>query len=253
MAPQSLKILTVFGTRPEAIKLFPVIRNLETEGLFNSMVVSTSQHRQMVDDLLSVLSIKVDHDLNIMQDNQSLLDICNRAISGLDPLLKQHRPDLLLVQGDTTTAFIAALAAFYHKIPVGHVEAGLRSFNKEHPYPEEVNRRLISVVSNVHFSPTEKNAVNLMDEGIDTGDIIAQKKLFFSPDETLRSTYEMLTRTIEKLFIQIWPDFVSGNIVTLPQQKKTGNFHYSRDKKKFEYLLTNGWDTPIANLIGKAL
>jgi len=167
MTKRPLKILTVFGTRPEVIKLFPVIDKLEQNEDFDSFVVSTSQHRQMIDDLIDLFSLKVDHDLNIMQANQSLLDICNRSISGLDPLLKIHQPDLVLVQGDTTTAFIAALAAFYHRIPVGHVEAGLRSFNKDHPYPEEINRRLISVVCDLHFVPTAKNAENLYNESVD--------------------------------------------------------------------------------------
>jgi len=186
MKSAPLKILTIFGTRPELIKLFPVIYNLENQKPFDSVVISTSQHRQMVDDLIDVLSIEVDHDLDIMQDNQSLLGICNRAISGLDPLLKKHRPDLVLVQGDTTTAFIAALASFYHQIPVGHVEAGLRSFDKMHPYPEEINRRLISLLTDLHFAPTESNAANLKQEGVDpdkiylTGNTVIDSLLYIS-------------------------------------------------------------------------
>lgn len=171
MDNQTLTILTIFGTRPEVIKLFPVINQLEKSDHFNSFVVSTSQHREMIDDLISLFSIQVDYDLNIIQKNQSLADISTRALSKLDPILRELQPNLVLVQGDTTTAFIGALGSFYHKIPVGHVEAGLRSFNKEHPYPEEINRRLISIVSNLHFAPTEKTAVNLMTEGIDPAEI----------------------------------------------------------------------------------
>ena len=162
-----MKILTIFGTRPEVIKLFPVIQKLKQDERFNSLIVSTSQHREMIKDLLSLFSIKPDYDLDIMRKNQTLVNICTSALSRLDSLLKQHRPDLVLVQGDTTTAFIGALAAFYHKIPVGHVEAGLRSFNKMHPYPEEINRRLISTVCDLHFAPTIENAKNLYNEDID--------------------------------------------------------------------------------------
>lgn len=168
MSTSKLKIVTIFGTRPEVIKLFPVLKILKEAGGFTSIIVSTSQHREMIDDLLKLFSIKLDHDLNIIQENQSLVDISNRALSGLDPLLKQYQPDLVLIQGDTTTAFIGALAAFYHKIPVGHIEAGLRSFDKMHPYPEEINRRLISLVTDLHFAPTTQNAQNLLSERIES-------------------------------------------------------------------------------------
>jgi UDP-N-acetylglucosamine 2-epimerase (non-hydrolysing) len=172
MTKRSRKILTVFGTRPEVIKLFPVIDKLEQNVNFDNIVISTSQHREMIHDLIDLFSIRVDHDLHVMRDNQSLSDICKRTISGLDPLLKQIRPNLVLVQGDTTTAFIAALAAYYNKIPVGHVEAGLRSYDKMHPYPEEVNRRLISQVCDLHFAPTIHNANQLYNEGINTDRVI---------------------------------------------------------------------------------
>ncbi len=149
------------------IKLFPVLRILKQDKDLNSIAVSTSQHREMIDDLLKLFTIVPDYDLNIIRENQSLVDISTCALSGLDPILKRHRPNLVIVQGDTTTAFIGTLAAFYHKIPVGHVEAGLRSFDKMHPYPEEINRKLISVLSDLYFAPTIKNAKNLLDEKID--------------------------------------------------------------------------------------
>ena len=164
-------ILTIFGTRPEVIKLYPVLEKLKASQELKSIAVSTSQHREMIDDLLKLFSIVPDYDLNIIRENQSLVDISTRALSGLDPILKQHRPNLVLVQGDTTTAFIGALAAFYHKIPVGHIEAGLRSFNKMHPYPEEINRRLISLVTDIHFTPTIQNARNLHKEYIEPSKI----------------------------------------------------------------------------------
>ncbi|MGH7453833.1 MAG: non-hydrolyzing UDP-N-acetylglucosamine 2-epimerase, partial [bacterium] len=167
-----MTILTIFGTRPEVIKLFPVLEQFRQHPRFKSVVVSTSQHRQMIDDLLTLFSIHPDHDLNIIQANQTLADISTRALCGLDPLLKRHQPAMVLVQGDTTTAFIGALAAFYQKIPVGHVEAGLRSFDKMQPYPEEINRKMVSILSDLHFAPTLQNARHLYDEGVD------QKKVF---------------------------------------------------------------------------
>lgn len=204
MPPNPFEIMTIFGTRPEVIKIHPVLAALDESGLFTSIVISTSQHREMIDDLLRLFSIKLNHDLNIIQENQSLVDISTRALSGLDPLLKEYRPDLVLIQGDTTTAFIGALAAFYHKIPVGHIEAGLRSFDKMHPYPEEVNRRLISLVTDLHFAPTIQNADNLIKEGIDpskifvTGNTVIDSLLYtagrnrqtlndYLPTETLNS------------------------------------------------------------------
>jgi UDP-N-acetylglucosamine 2-epimerase (non-hydrolysing) len=167
MKRKPLIILTIFGTRPEVIKLFPILEQLRLHAMFNNLVVCTSQHREMVDDLFTFFSIKVDYDLKIMPNNQSLADISIRSLFHLDPILKKHRPDLVLVQGDTTTAFIGALTAFYNKIPVGHVEAGLRSFDTMHPYPEEINRRLISLIANLHFAPTATSAENLFNEGID--------------------------------------------------------------------------------------
>jgi UDP-N-acetylglucosamine 2-epimerase (non-hydrolysing) len=162
-----IKTMVVFGTRPEVIKTFPVIRELKNDQKFVTQVVSTAQHRQMVDDLLDLFSIHPDYDLNIMRPNQSLTDICRNALSGLDPILGAERPDIVLVQGDTTTAFVTCLAAFYRRIPVGHIEAGLRSYDRDHPYPEEINRRLISVACEMHLAPTTNSAMNLLKEGID--------------------------------------------------------------------------------------
>jgi len=167
MAYNKLKIITIFGTRPEVIKLFPVLKNMREDTDIENIIVSTSQHREMIEDLFELFHVKPDYDLNIMQENQTLTNISTRTLTGLDPLLKAIRPDLVLIQGDTTTAFIGALSAFYHRIPVGHVEAGLRSFNKFHPYPEEINRRLISTVSDLHFAPTIQNAACLRSERID--------------------------------------------------------------------------------------
>ena len=166
-----MKIFTIFGTRPEVIKLFPILEMLKKNNKFVTIIVSTSQHREMIQDLFTLFDIDPDHHLGIMQENQSLIDISTRVLAGLDPLLRRYRPDLVLVQGDTNTAFIGALAAFYHKICIGHVEAGLRSFNKMQPYPEEINRRLISNICDLHFAPTVHNAEYLYKEGVDPNDV----------------------------------------------------------------------------------
>jgi UDP-N-acetylglucosamine 2-epimerase (non-hydrolysing) len=160
------QVLALFGTRPELIKLFPVLVCLREEG-FRVRVVSTSQHREMIAGLLRLFDVAPDHDLDVMGANQTLADIATRTLAGLDPILRDTKPDMLLIQGDTSSAFVGALAAFYRKVPVGHVEAGLRSFDKEHPFPEEINRRLISVVGDLHFAPLPSNVRNLEREGVD--------------------------------------------------------------------------------------
>ena len=163
---EKIKTLTVMGTRPEAIKMVPVIQELRRHRLTETVVVSTAQHRQMLDQVLSLFGLVPDVDLNIMQPRQSLNDIVCRAVEGLDRVCREHSPDAVLVQGDTTTAFAASLAAFNRKIPVGHVEAGLRSGQLWDPYPEEGNRRLISAIASMHFAPTKKSADNLWRENI---------------------------------------------------------------------------------------
>jgi len=161
-----LKTIAVLGTRPEAIKMVPVLRQLNENPQIEPVVVATSQHRQMLDQVLELFGITPDVDLNIMRPNQSLNDIVQRSIEGLDRVLLEQAPDVLLVQGDTTTAFVAALAAFNRRVPVGHIEAGLRSYDPFNPYPEETNRRLISSVAAMHFAPTKQSAENLLREGI---------------------------------------------------------------------------------------
>lgn len=162
-----LKVLTIFGTRPEAIKLAPVIIELrKNSDQFVSKVCVTAQHREMLDPFLKLFHIQPDYDLDIMKSNQTLFDITIRALDRLKDVLEAEQPDLVLVQGDTTTAFVAALAAFYLKIPIGHVEAGLRTLDKYRPFPEEMNRRLISHLADLHFAPTLRAQANLLVEGI---------------------------------------------------------------------------------------
>jgi UDP-N-acetylglucosamine 2-epimerase (non-hydrolysing) len=163
---KKIRTLTVMGTRPEAIKMVPVIQELRRHRLTETIVVSTAQHRQMLDQVFSLFGLVPDVDLNIMQPRQSLNDIVCRATEGLDRVCQEYSPDAVLVQGDTTTAFTASLAAFNRKIPVGHVEAGLRSGQIWNPYPEEGNRRLISAVASMHFAPTKKSAHNLRRENV---------------------------------------------------------------------------------------
>ncbi|HOE16868.1 MAG TPA: UDP-N-acetylglucosamine 2-epimerase (non-hydrolyzing) [Syntrophorhabdaceae bacterium] len=159
------RVLAVLGTRPEAIKLAPVINRLKERGSgFSAIVCATAQHRHMLDQVLSIFKISPDYDLNIMRANQDLFDITERSLRGLKGVLETVRPDAVLVQGDTTTAFIAGLAAFYLKVPIGHVEAGLRTYNRHSPFPEEMNRHLLSVLADYHFAPTQWSRSNLLKE-----------------------------------------------------------------------------------------
>lgn len=165
-----MKILVVFGTRPEAIKMAPIIKELERQNAQYKVLV-TAQHRQMLDGVLEIFDIKPDFDLNIFKKGQTLTDITVETLRGLEEVFKEYLPDVLLVQGDTTTVFAGALAAFYQKIKIGHVEAGLRSGNLYSPYPEEANRKLTGVMTSYHFAPTEGNRENLLREGFDDKDI----------------------------------------------------------------------------------
>lgn len=160
----SMKVMTVFGTRPEGIKMAPIIKELERRENVESVVCITAQHRQMLDPVLNLFNIKPDYDLNIFKPGQTLTEITTRALQGLEEVILKEKPDVLLVQGDTTTVFAGALAAFYQKIKIGHVEAGLRSGNLYSPYPEEANRRLAGLLADFHFAPTERNRQNLLKE-----------------------------------------------------------------------------------------
>ncbi|WP_082235890.1 non-hydrolyzing UDP-N-acetylglucosamine 2-epimerase, partial [Halobacillus massiliensis] len=160
-----LKVMTIFGTRPEAIKMAPLVLELKkrTEQ-FEPIVTVTAQHREMLDQVLDIFKIKPDFDLNIMKDRQTLAQVTTRALEGLDDVLKEAKPDIVLVHGDTTTTFAASLAAYYNQIPVGHVEAGLRTWDKYSPYPEEMNRQLTGIMADLHFAPTNKSRDNLLEE-----------------------------------------------------------------------------------------
>jgi UDP-N-acetylglucosamine 2-epimerase len=160
------QVMAVFGTRPDAIKMAPVVLALRDDPRFQVRVVVTGQHREMLDQVLQLFQIMPDEDLDVMTPHQTLAQITTRALEGLDQVLQRYRPDVVLAQGDTTTTFVAALAAFYHKIPFGHVEAGLRTYDKYHPFPEELNRRLTAPLADFHFAPTERARQNLLREAI---------------------------------------------------------------------------------------
>lgn len=169
---KKINVLTIFGTRPEAIKMAPVVNALEASPHFSAKVCVTGQHREMLDYVLSLFSISPDFDLDIMEKDQDLTDITCRVLSGLRSIFQTYKPDWILVHGDTTTTFTASLAAFYHKISVAHVEAGLRTGNIYSPWPEEINRRLTSSITRLHFAPTNTARKNLLDENIDNDRII---------------------------------------------------------------------------------
>ncbi len=161
------KILSIIGTRPEAIKMAPVIRELaRRREAFLSRVCVTAQHREMLDPVLRLFDIRPDHDLNLMRENQTLAELTAAAVAGLDGVVRREAPDWILVQGDTTTVLAAGLAGFYHRVRIGHVEAGLRSGDKYQPYPEEINRRVAGVVADAHFAPTDRARENLLREGV---------------------------------------------------------------------------------------
>ncbi len=160
-----IKVMSIFGTRPEAIKMAPLVKELEKRSEIQSIVCVTAQHRQMLDQVLKTFSIVPDYDLDIMKQGQTLSDVTTRALNGLESVIQEVKPDIVLVHGDTTTTFAGALAAFYQQVSIGHVEAGLRTWNKYSPYPEEMNRQMVGCLCDMHFTPTKISEKNLLAEG----------------------------------------------------------------------------------------
>ncbi len=169
---EKIKVMSVFGTRPEAIKMAPLVLELEKNPQIESKVLITAQHREMLDQVLEIFNIKADYDLDLMEHGQTIVDVTSRVIQGVSTIIKEDRPDLILVHGDTTTTFSSALAAFYEKVPVGHVEAGLRTGNIYSPFPEEMNRLLTTRLSTYHYAPTDNNQDNLLKENVDPSTIL---------------------------------------------------------------------------------
>ena len=208
-----MKVSVIFGTRPEAIKLAPVILELKKHNEIECHICVTAQHREMLDQVLEIFDIIPDTDLNLMKPNQSLARLTALAVTAIDEYLENERPDLVLVQGDTTTVLSASIAAFYHKIPIGHVEAGLRTGNMESPWPEEANRILTSHLASIHFAPTEISQQNLIREGISPSNIvitgntvidalfIALKKIKEKPPEIPGITNTLLVRNNSKIVL----------------------------------------------------
>ncbi|MCL2343272.1 MAG: UDP-N-acetylglucosamine 2-epimerase (non-hydrolyzing) [Firmicutes bacterium] len=209
-----LKILSVFGTRPEAIKMAPLIQEIgRTPGL-KSLVCVTAQHREMLDQALAVFGVTPDYDMDLMRPAQTLADITSGVLTGLGPILAETSPDLVLVHGDTTTSFAAALAAYYAKIPVGHVEAGLRSHNRYSPFPEEINRVLCDRLSLLHFCPTESNAENLRAEGTEGLVTVTGNTVIDALHMLVRADYSFHSPTLAAF------DFSAGRTILLTAHRR---------------------------------
>ena len=212
---KKIKVMTVFGTRPEAIKMAPLAIELEKNPEIESIVCVTAQHREMLDQVLDLFEIKPDYDLDIMKERQSLLGITTRVLEGLDNVMKEAKPDIVLVHGDTTTSFVGALAAFYNQITVGHVEAGLRTYDKYSPFPEEMNRNLTGRIADMHFSPTVQNRENLLKENISSEDIfITGNTVIDALKTTVREGYVFQNDVLNQL------DFENKRIIVVTAHRR---------------------------------
>ena len=195
-----IKVMTVFGTRPEAIKMAPLVKELKNYNEIETVVCVTAQHRQMLDQVLDIFEIKPQYDLDIMQERQTLTGITTRALEGLFSIMNQEKPDVVLVHGDTTTTFAGSLSAFYSHIKVGHVEAGLRTFDKYSPFPEEMNRRLTGALTDYHFAPTTNNLNNLLNEGVKKEKIyVTGNTVIDALKTTVRNDYKFTDQTLRSL------------------------------------------------------
>lgn len=196
-----LKLMTVFGTRPEAIKMCPLVLEMRKHPEIQPIVAVTAQHREMLDQVLDLFGITPDYDLNIMQAGQTLYDVTTRALIGLKEVMEEAKPDMVLVHGDTTTTFAGALAAFYAQIPVGHVEAGLRTGNKYSPYPEEMNRKLTGSIADMHFAPTSTSKSNLLKENVNPANIlITGNTVIDALQTTVKADYKFADAEFNKVF-----------------------------------------------------
>lgn len=194
-----LRVMSVFGTRPEAIKMCPLVKELASRPEIESLCCVTAQHRQMLDSVLEVFQLRPDYDLDIMTPRQTLSTITSKCLLGMEGAIEALRPDMILVHGDTSTTFAGALAAFYHQIPVGHVEAGLRTYDKYSPFPEEMNRKLVSAIADLYFCPTVNNKNNLLREGITKGLFITGNTVIDALKTTVRDGYRFATDELNDL------------------------------------------------------
>ena len=209
-----IRVLSVFGTRPDAIKMCPLVLALDRDERTESIVCVTAQHREMLDQVLGCFGVRPDYDLNIMKPRQTLTTITEAILEKLEPVLTGAAPDIVLVHGDTSTSFVAALCAFYQKIPVGHVEAGLRTFDRYSPFPEEMNRRLTGRLATLHFAPTELNRENLAREGITDGVTVTGNTVIDSMKYTVREDYTFEDETLRGI------DFADGKTVLLTAHRR---------------------------------
>ena len=194
-----IRVMTIFGTRPEAIKMAPLVLELQKRADIQSICCVTAQHREMLDAVLEIFRLTPDYDLNIMEPRQTLSTITTKCLLGMEGVLEQARPDLVLVHGDTSTTFAGALAAFYRQIPVGHVEAGLRTWDKYSPFPEEMNRKLVGDIADLHFCPTPANRENLAREGITDGVFVTGNTVIDALKTTVRPDYQFATQALNSL------------------------------------------------------
>lgn len=200
MENKKIKVMSVFGTRPEAIKMCPLVLEMQKYDEIESVVCVTAQHREMLDQVLDIFGVKPDYDLDIMKTRQSLAGITTRVLEGMEDVLKKEQPDIVLVHGDTSTSFVAALAAFYQQIKVGHVEAGLRTYDIYSPFPEEMNRQLTGRIANLNFAPTQRNYNNLIKENIDPESIyITGNTVIDALKTTVRKDYTFRDKTLAEL------------------------------------------------------
>ena len=195
----SIRVMSIFGTRPEAIKMAPLVQELAERSEFESLCCVTAQHRQMLDSVLEIFHLRPDYDLNIMEPNQTLSTITSKCLMGLEGVMSQAKPDLVLVHGDTSTTFAGALAAFYQKIPVGHVEAGLRTWDRYSPFPEEMNRRLVGEIAELHFCPTASNRENLRRQGVENGAFVTGNTVIDALRTTVSKEYRFTTPLLNEL------------------------------------------------------
>ncbi|MBQ9459500.1 MAG: UDP-N-acetylglucosamine 2-epimerase (non-hydrolyzing) [Oscillospiraceae bacterium] len=194
-----LRIMSVFGTRPEAIKMAPLVKELKARDGIESICCVTAQHRQMLDSVMEVFGLRADCDLNIMTPSQTLSMITSKCLLGMDGAIERFKPDMILVHGDTSTTFAGALSAFYHQVKVGHVEAGLRTYDKYSPYPEEMNRRLVTSLADLYFCPTKNNRDNLAREGVQNGVFVTGNTVIDALKTTVRKDYNFTTELLNTL------------------------------------------------------
>lgn len=210
-----VKVMAVFGTRPEAIKMCPLVLELQKYENIEPVVCVTAQHREMLDQVLDVFGVKPDYDLDIMKTRQSLAGITTRVLEGMEDVLKKEKPDIVLVHGDTSTSFVAALAAFYEQIPVGHVEAGLRTYDIYSPFPEEMNRQLTGRIAKLHFSPTQRNFDNLIKENIDAEKIyITGNTVIDALKTTVKENYEFENEYLRSI------DFENKRVIVVTAHRR---------------------------------